>query len=277
MKLLELQKCRSTQRRSKLKFTTTGGGSWKVWDRYLSLGPEQLVHLGNVCGTCRFFFNIVAECPLDSVELGSTREQLEMGLECIGTIAKSFLAVLPRGHYQAALFEMSPGQAGTPGNPDYFECEQREAWRYEPEADEGACSLYYRSGTRSMGSGQMLFEFVVPLFGAAALDDRRVAHYMKLMSEGCKPTAVAVSVLDVKSSMEWPEDEKGNDVEPEFDTHWCFANYLLDGHHKVQAAHRANAPMTLLSFIALEPSWQRVDDLVSAYQGKPPPYLHQRG
>ncbi len=52
MKLPEVQKCKSTQRRSRLKFRTTEGGPWRDWDHYLSLGPEQLVHLGNVCGTC---------------------------------------------------------------------------------------------------------------------------------------------------------------------------------------------------------------------------------
>ena len=39
-----------------ISFQTTGGGTWEVWDRYLTIDGEKAYHIGNVCGTCSFFF-----------------------------------------------------------------------------------------------------------------------------------------------------------------------------------------------------------------------------
>lgn len=56
------------------------------------------------------------------------------------------------------------------------------------------------------------------------------------------PTAVSISVLDVKSPADWDEEK-------DITSHWCLAHYLIDGHHKVYAAAKDGKPLTLISFI----------------------------
>jgi hypothetical protein len=85
-----------------------------------------------------------------------------------------------------------------------------------------------------------LFDFVVPMFPETWLNDDRMEFYSGQLQRGVEPTAVALSVLDVKG----PADEGAD--------HWCMAHYLLDGHHKVAAAARSGRPITLVSFIAVD-------------------------
>ena len=37
-------------------FDTIGGGNWSEWDRYLTIAGKHAYHMGNICGTCQFFF-----------------------------------------------------------------------------------------------------------------------------------------------------------------------------------------------------------------------------
>jgi hypothetical protein len=97
------------------------------------------------------------------------------------------------------------------------------------------------------------------------LSEERIQYYQELILKGEKPTALAFSVLDVKSPCFYPEIN-GEEVKPEFMTHWCFANYLIDGHHKIQAAHRLQKSITLLTFISKKASWQLTDELVKFYE-----------
>ena len=64
------------------------------------------------------------------------------------------------------------------------------------------------------------------------------------IGNGVKPTAIAISILDIKQPADWNDGIISS-------SHWCLAHYLLDGHHKIFAASKTGEPMTLLSFLAL--------------------------
>lgn len=91
-----------------------------------------------------------------------------------------------------------------------------------------------------MGRDQHLYEFVVPMVPPAWNDQARVAGYGKSAGEA-PPTAVAYSLLDVIQ----PATEGGDD----YYEHWVLTHFLLDGHHKVQAAAAAGQPVRLLSLV----------------------------
>jgi hypothetical protein len=76
------------------------------------------------------------------------------------------------------------------------------------------------------------------MFPERWLDPARIVHYKNKIEAGAMPTAVAISVLDVKGPA-----MRGID-------HWCFAHYLLGGHHKVAAAASAGSPLTVITFLA---------------------------
>ncbi len=75
------------------------------------------------------------------------------------------------------------------------------------------------------------------------MSKKTLTSYANRLSNGERPTALAVSVLDVRGPT---TREEG----PEVTEHWCLSHYLLDGHHKTYAASQVERPITLLSFLA---------------------------
>ncbi|MFG3363957.1 hypothetical protein ACGF0K_03090 [Streptomyces sp. NPDC048156] len=87
-----------------------------------------------------------------------------------------------------------------------------------------------------------LYEFVVPMVPPTWNDRERVAEYAEQMERGTMPTAVAVSTLDVCR----PALDRSTD----YYTHWGLTHFLLDGHHKLEAAASVGRPVQLLSLLA---------------------------
>ncbi len=105
----------------------------------------------------------------------------------------------------------------------------------------------YKCLTSAFGGCKQLFEFIVPLYPAARLYVDAMREYEIKILERSKPTALALSVLDVKHPGIW-------DDETEVTEHWCLTHYLLDGHHKIRAASNVGKPITMLSFLAVKQS-----------------------
>jgi hypothetical protein len=273
MQLLESQALTNSESRSTLAFTATSGWGYPEWDRFISFDGRQIFHIGNPCETCEFFFKRVSDRSVSSFEIDRTRLALEAGLNSIDETAMAFSEVIPNGDYVVALFVAHLRQAGSSVMPDYFSHEQRLAWpEYDRDETEiPTCTSYFRGESRQVGDQQMLFEFFVPLYDIGMLNRNRVDHYKQILLAGHRPTAIALSVLDVKSSMSYPRDNAGAEIEPEFPTHWCFANYLLDGHHKMMASHETGKPISVLSFISRDASWEQVDELMTTYTAMTPP------
>lgn len=85
----------------------------------------------------------------------------------------------------------------------------------------------------------MLFEFGIPMLPRERLAPERLHHYRALLVNGAAPTAVALSILDVK---QYYDSDR---------PHYCLAHYILDGHHKMEAAADTGRPISMVSFLAL--------------------------
>lgn len=81
---------------------------------------------------------------------------------------------------------------------------------------------------------------------------QRVEEYVALMEQGTVPTAVAISTLDVCQ----PAIDRGDD----YFVHWGLTHFLLDGHHKLEAAATAGRPVRLLSLLTLGESLAGAED-----------------
>ena len=201
----ETQICES---KSVLSFETEGGGQWKVWDRYIAIEGKKAFHIGNICGTCSFFFE-----RLPSLVYPGSKE-------------------------------------------DYFIYEQVELWGVDafwglphfPKTE------YYRLTSKEFVAGLGLFEFLIPTFPHNWLDTERINYYVQLLNSGSKPTAISLSVLDIKQPADWEGDKRITE-------HWCLAHYLIDGHHKAFAAASVGQPLTLISFLATEQGISRPEDV----------------
>lgn len=102
---------------------------------------------------------------------------------------------------------------------------------------------YYRTFETAVDATAHLYEFVVPMVPPTWNTRDRVEEYVELMGGGTVPTAVAVSTLDVcEPAVGQPADHY---------RHWGLTHFLLDGHHKLEAAATAGHPVRLLSLLAL--------------------------
>jgi hypothetical protein len=245
-----------TQSTSPIGFAATGGGHWPKWDRYLTVNGKHAYNLGNICDTCAFFFERM-EGATAGIDVGALSSQLEVGVEGLDMGFVSSLAnMMPDGRYQALLLTTVPQIVKLGEQGDYFIDEQQQNWGLDgfwglPDSPKVP---YYRGESRRLRQSSQFFEFLIPMFPRNWLDERRLEHYQALISKGQTPTAVAVSVLDIKAPAEGGEE------------HWCLAHYILDGHHKLEAAARANKPLTLVSFLALEQGVSTPEDQQKALE-----------
>lgn len=219
--------------------------------RRLTLRGQEIFDLALWCGTCPAVFTKLGEPPRADLEL--VHERLNVGLQAIDDeVLSAYSQVLPEAEYTVLLLEVRP-RLVSPGDPgDYFAREQVATWGINAvDGVEDPGTPYYRTFETSIASGQHLFELVVPMVPPTWNSQERVDDYLR--SDDEPGTAVAYSLLDVVQ----PAMDQGEN----HDQHWVLTHFLLDGHHKVEAAARANRPIRLLSIVDEHASLARADHL----------------
>jgi hypothetical protein len=241
-----------------LAFESTGNEYWKVWDRFLTVEGKPAYHIGNVCGTCSFFFERL-EGAHKSISPSEVSENFRQGLKNIDdSLLDKIKLILPNGDYVVSLLEVKPSKVSLGSDSDYFSNEQIELWGidefwnlpHHPKIE------YYRSTTKDLGGKRKLFEFIVPMYPESWLNAEEVQMYKARIESGQKPTALALSVLDIKQPANW-------EGEPDVTEHWCLSHYLIDGHHKMFAASVENKSITVLSFLALKESIATEENIIT--------------
>lgn len=131
---------------------------------------------------------------------------------------------------------------------DYFSEEQVATWGLNgfwglPEYPR---TPYFRTFETAVDADAHLFEFIVPMVPPSWNDGARVGQFIERLERSSTPTAVAVSILDVCQ----PANEQGHD----YYAHWALTHFLLDGHHKMEAAAKSGKPLQLLSLLSVNAS-----------------------
>lgn len=226
----------------------------KGWDRFLTFKGSRAYHVGNICNTCAFFFRRL-EGANSSLPLDELVAALDAGISNLSSpVPALILTRLPPATYEVLLLRIRP-RLVSPGSPDDFFCkEQRALWAYHRPLDPQ--TEYYRLGSRPLGGGTQLFEFLVPLYPHVKLGESVERHRRELKA-GAAPTAIAIAFLDVKHPANWHGD-------PDITKHSCLAHYLLDGHHKTYAAALSGRPITLLAFLHTAEGVASADDRARA-------------
>lgn len=246
----------STTTDSRIGFQTVGGGNWPEWDRFITLDGKRAHYIGNICGTCPFIFER-QEGANDKISPAELSESLRNGISNVDeTITHAAMGVLPTGVYKTMLLSSNPRLIIPSQGGDYFFGEQIQLWGIDPfwGVPTYTKNEYYRSEPAKISNRGRLFEFIVPMFPKRYLDDKTIRSYETLLGHQTTPTALAVSVLDVKQPANW-------DGDPDVTEHWCLAHYLLDGHHKMYAASQAHKQISLLSFLAVEKGVSSTDQV----------------
>jgi hypothetical protein len=251
----------STSVESRIAFATEGGGSWPAWDRFITLDGKKAYHIGNICGTCAFFFERL-EGANDKVSPTELSQRFRKGVTQLNEdLLRTAAAVLPAGEYSALLIKCVPKKV-LPSEPgDYFREEQVALWGVDSfwGLPHYTKTEYYRTAQLDMTNARGFFEFIVPMFPTRFLHAEAVSSYKAALSDGTTPTALTISILDVKQPADWEGD-------PRINAHWCLSHYLLDGHHKTLAASELGLPITLLSFLAVDKGASTREDVAEAIQ-----------
>lgn len=215
------------------------------------------------CRTCPILFERIAERPQRTLSLETMQQRLNEGLEDIDpTVVQRFGDLLPEGPYLATLLEVQPQLVLPDTDADYFTHELPASWGDDGSyVGRSADDAYYRTFSTAVAPeaddpGQIqghLYEFVVPMVPPAWNDPDRVSHYRDRLTEAM-PTAVAVSVLET------PAPVRGGPNE-DYYYHWGLIHFLLDGHHKFQAAAETGQPVRLLSLLAVDKGVSSPDDI----------------
>ncbi|WP_400999585.1 hypothetical protein [Agromyces sp. GXQ0307] len=161
------------------------------------------------------------------------------------------------GDYLPLLLEVNPELVAPHDERDYFTHEQVATWGVDSfwGLPENPRTFYYRTFETAVASDEHLYEFVVPMVPPRWNDRERVEHYADLMAGGVTPTAVALSTLDVCQPA---TDDESTD----YYAHWGLTHFLLDGHHKMEAAAKAGEKVRLIALVSIQGSVAGGDDLM---------------
>ena len=223
-------------------------GAW-AGRRLLFLDDKPAFELSFWCGTCQFLFKREYGAK-ETVSLADVEARLAAGIDDFDEeVISAFAALLPLGEYLPLLLQVQPRLVRPVDPGDYFAEEQVATWGVESfwGLPEYPRTPYYRTYETAVGADAHLFEFVVPMVPPSWNDAHRVESHRQRLHSSSRPTAVAVSTLDVCAPA---EDWNSTDY---FD-HWGLTHFLLDGHHKLQAAAESGRPLQLLSLVSVEGS-----------------------
>jgi len=184
-------------------------------------------------------------------------DRLNQGLDsCDPDVIDAIGLNLPTARYLPLLLEVRPRLIEPGGPGDYFTDEQVATWGIDPAtgSPEDPKAPYYQLSTTSISAADFLFEFVVPLVPPSWNDSDRVAAYVKELAETAEPTCAAVGILDVRQQADWDTPTGGH-------SHWGLTHFLLDGHHKIEAAARTDRAVRMISLITIDHSLASPQDL----------------
>ena len=118
--ILDLQSREIKDSKSIISFETSGGGAWKVWDRYLCVDGKKAYHIGNICNTCAFFFERM-EGANQSINPEKVIDALNTGIkELDNELLRKLQEIFPDGEYVALLSKIHPLLVRPLDKNDYF-------------------------------------------------------------------------------------------------------------------------------------------------------------
>ncbi|MGA9147965.1 MAG: hypothetical protein WBZ04_10430 [Candidatus Nanopelagicales bacterium] len=221
-------------------------GAW-AGQRFLWIEDRPAFELSFWCGTCPFLFKRL-EGASRTLSIPELADRLAVGIAGIDVeVVSAFADLLPSGLYQPLLTTIEPKLVFPMKPGDYFADEQVATWNVErfwglPQYPQ---TPYYRTFETAVSDNAHLYEFVVPMVPPTWNVPTRVAAMANRLAHSGEPTAVAVSTLDVCR----PAMNVGT---RDFYQHWGLTHFVLDGHHKLQAAAELGLPLQLLSLLAID-------------------------
>lgn len=226
--------------------------------RLLLLDDRPAFELSLWCGTCPYLFERL-EGANDKVALPALADRLSKGLDAIDDdVVRTYGSLLADGEVLPLLLEVQPRLQRPVEAGDYFAEEQVATWGIDAfwGLPENPHTPYYRTFETPVAQDAHLYEAVVPMVPPTMNQRATVDAHAERLAASSRPTAVAFSTLDICAPA---VDSDGTD----WYHHWGLTHFLLDGHHKVQAAAESARPLRLLALVSIDGSLAARDDVLS--------------
>jgi hypothetical protein len=190
------------------------------------------------------------------LSIPALQQVLNEGLTGVDSaVVQTMAGLVPEGDYLPMLLELQPRLVMPMRPGDYFSEDQVATWGIDSfwGLPEYPRTPYYRTGTRQLDATSRLYEFVVPMVPPTWNDQQIVDQHANRLADSSRPTCLALSILDIRQPAD-PDEAPEGDI-----AHWCLAHFLLDGHHKIQAAANSQRRLQLLTLLSM------TDSLASSY------------
>lgn len=232
-----------------LRFGEAPKGGALAGRRLLWVGGEAAFELTFWCGSCPVLFQRL-EGATRTLSVAGMEDRLGGGLDGVDPdVLAAFAGLLPAGAYLPMLLRVTPRLVTPASEHDYFAHEQVATWGIDSfwGLPENPRTPYYRTFETTVTDRAHLYEFVVPMVPPTWNDRGRVQRHAQSLQAGSLPAAVAVSTLDISSPAMAGDDS-------DYYEHWALTHFLLDGHHKLEAAAATGRPLQLLALVAIDAS-----------------------
>jgi hypothetical protein len=230
-------------------------GTW-AGSRLLWVDDRGAFESSYWCGTCPFLFQRL-DGATRTLSLAALADALADGIDHVdATVVDMFAGLLPDGTYLPMLLRVRPTLVSPGEDGDYFTHEQVATWgANQPGLPEDPGTPYYRTFATRVDDEAHLYEFVVPMVPPSWNDPARTQMFRDRLGRSDRPTAVAVSTLDISQPAMHRLDSSDDYA------HWGLTHFLLDGHHKMHAAATAGHALQLLALVCVDASLARPQDV----------------
>ncbi|MFT2008554.1 hypothetical protein ACMA1I_07755 [Pontibacter sp. 13R65] len=96
-RIIDKDELTSINSKTIVSFDKKGGGTWEIWNRYISIDGKPAYEIGNICGTCSFYFERLdgANQNINPVE---TIQLLNEGLTLLDkSVLEKVATIIPDG------------------------------------------------------------------------------------------------------------------------------------------------------------------------------------
>jgi len=210
-------------------------GPWKgySWSREMFLDGKKMFEYGPNCETCEFYMKQVGN-TVSSVTIDSVRDRLNSDVtELSDDLVFPLSTIPPAGTYGVVLREVMPV---FDAQPDFYAAEDTVPYLVNSKEISKAVNESGMDGEGYKYGRITAKEYILPMRKNSGLDGKRISHYEN-MPPGNSPCAVSLSFLEMHGRGDY-------DI--------FMLHFLLDGHHKIEAAANMKKPVKLLSFISCE-------------------------
>lgn len=231
-------------------------GAW-AGNRLLWLSSRAAFEPTFWCGTCPVLFQRL-EGASSTLSIEELQDRLDQGLSGIDSDVLAAVApLLPAAAYLPMLIRVTPRLVTPAAAGDYFAHEQVATWSLNGfwGLPENPRTPYYRTFETPVPDSSHLYEFIVPMVPPTWNDRIRVRLHARALQASSLPTAVAVSTLDISQPALAHQSS-------DYYQHWALTHFLLDGHHKLEAAATTGRPLQLLTLVSIDASLAKEADVL---------------